>query len=51
MPRAAGFQTGWYEGSMDWIPDAGSLIESARAIRERMGLGVYRAAGLGVATG
>lgn len=45
IPAPADFQAGWYQGPMGWIPGAGGLIESAKAIRERVGLWVYRLRG------
>jgi uncharacterized SAM-binding protein YcdF (DUF218 family) len=43
----ADFRTGWAEssGMFLWIPDAGSLVGSSKAIREWLGLWVYRLRG------
>jgi uncharacterized SAM-binding protein YcdF (DUF218 family) len=43
----ADFQTGWGESSamFRWIPTAGALGGSSRAIREWLGLSVYRLRG------
>ncbi len=43
----ADFQTGWRKSSamFRWIPDAGALVGSSRAIREWLGLWVYRLRG------
>ena len=43
----ADFQTGWgaLREIFRWIPEAGALVDSSQAIREWLGLGVYRLRG------
>lgn len=45
IPAPADFRTGWGHNPLDWIPSAGNLIDSSQALRERLGLWVYRLRG------
>jgi uncharacterized SAM-binding protein YcdF (DUF218 family) len=45
VPAPADFRTGWDRDDMDWLPDPRSLTITKQALREWMGLWIYRLGG------
>jgi uncharacterized SAM-binding protein YcdF (DUF218 family) len=42
IPAPADFKTGWDRNFLDWLPNAASMIDSERTLREWVGLWTYR---------